>query len=168
MKLFPRRILVFTSAKLLKLFEKNYGKSSVDGTFKAIPILWKQLFISMMKIEGFWIPVAWAWLPDKNLQSYKVFFHLILEELKKRNIKFNVKEVISDFEINIQKAASEMLSGITILGCFFHLSKAFWKKFQTKGFSKQFEDFKEFRKFIKRSIALSLCLWKTWRKLLSI
>ena len=68
----PKRILVFTSAKLLKLFEKNDGKSSVDGTFKAIPILWKQLFIWMIKFEGFWIPVAWAWLPDKTLQSYNL------------------------------------------------------------------------------------------------
>ena len=109
----------------------------------------------MIKFSGFWIPVAWAWLPDKCLQSYKVFFHLILEELKKRNIKFNVKEVISDFEINIQKAASEMLGNINILGCFFHLSKAFWNKVQIKGFSKQFEDFPDFRKFVKSSIALS-------------
>ena len=44
---------------------------------------------------------------------------------------------------------------INILGCFFHLSKAFWKKVQIKGFSKQFEDFPDFRKFIKSCIALS-------------
>ena len=151
----PKRVLVFTSPKLLKLFENSEGKSSVDGTFKAIPVLWKQLFIWMIKKSGFWIPVCWAWLPDKNLQSYKVFFFLVLEELKRRKIKFNLKEVISDFEINIQKAATEMMIGIVILGCFFHLSKAFWKKVQTKGFAKQFEDLPDFRKFIKSSIALS-------------
>ena len=33
----PKRVFVFTSPKLLKLFEENDGKASVDGTFKAIP-----------------------------------------------------------------------------------------------------------------------------------
>ena len=80
---------------------------------------------------------------------------MMLEELKRRNIKFNVEALISDFEINIQKAADEMLGGITILGCFFHLSKAFWKKVQVKGFATQFDEFEDFRKFIKSSIALA-------------
>ena len=33
----PKRAFVFSSPKLLKLFEENDGKASVDGTFKAIP-----------------------------------------------------------------------------------------------------------------------------------
>jgi hypothetical protein len=41
-RLLPKRVLVFTSKKLLKLFEDNDGKSSVDGTFKAI----RQIMVS--------------------------------------------------------------------------------------------------------------------------
>ena len=136
-RVLPKRVIIFTSPKLLKLFEENDGKSSVDGTFKAIPVLWKQMFIWMIRFSGFWIPVAWGWLPDKSLQSYKVFFYMMLEELKRRNIPLNIKEFISDFELNILKSADEMLPGIFILGCFFHISKAIWKKVQVNGFASQ-------------------------------
>ena len=138
-RVLPKRVIVFTSPKLLKLVGENDGKTSVDGTFKAIPVLWKQMFVWMIRFGGFWIPVAWGWLPDKSLQSYKVFFYMMLEELKRRNIPLNIKELISDFELNILKSADEMLPGIVILGCFFHLSKAIWKKVQVNGFAIQFD-----------------------------
>lgn len=152
-RLLPKRVLVFTSKKLLKLFEDNDGKSSVDGTFKAV--LWKQMFVWMTRFGGFWLPVCWGWLPDKSLQSYKVFFHLVLEELKRRNIPLNTKELISDFELHILKSADEMLLGIVILGCFFHLSKAIWKKVQVSGFATQFAEQADFHKFVKSTLTLA-------------
>ena len=63
----PKRVLAFSSKKLLELFETNLGgRSSLGGTFKSIPVLWKQLFIWMIKCNGFWIPVVCSWLPDKT------------------------------------------------------------------------------------------------------
>ena len=36
----PKRVLAFTSKKLLTLFKTNLtGRSSLDGTFKSIPVL---------------------------------------------------------------------------------------------------------------------------------
>ena len=67
----PKRILAFTTLKLLKLFGKHL-KSSVDGTFKSACFLWKQTFVWMIKYYGHWIPVVHAWLPDKTEVSYKV------------------------------------------------------------------------------------------------
>ena len=69
----PKRVLGFTSKKLLKLFGKHL-KSSLDGTFKSASFLWGQSFIWMVKYLGHWIPVVHAWLPDKSLESYKVSF----------------------------------------------------------------------------------------------
>ena len=49
----PKRVLAFSSKQLLELFETNLcGRSSLDGTFKSIPVLWKQLFIWMIKYNG--------------------------------------------------------------------------------------------------------------------
>ena len=53
---------------------------------------------------------------------------MIQEKLMELKIPFNVKEVISDFELNIHKAIDEMMTDVEILGCFFHLAKAFKKK----------------------------------------
>jgi hypothetical protein len=57
---------------------------------------------------------------------------LIQEKLAELKIQFNIKEVISDFELNIHKALDDMLTDIEILGCFFHLAKAFKKKSRSK------------------------------------
>ena len=152
----PKGVLAFTSKKLLTLFETNLtGRSSLDGTFKSVPVLWKQLFIWMIKYNGFWIPVVWSWLPDKSAESYKVLIHMVQDKLKELNINFNINEIISDFEINIQKAADHLITGIRILGCFFHLSKCFWKRLQMKGMVTEYDDNVEFRDFVKSAIALA-------------
>ena len=50
----PKRIVAFTSSKPLKLFETTTdGKASVDGTFKSAPVLWKQVFMIMIRTSGF-------------------------------------------------------------------------------------------------------------------
>ena len=67
----PKRVLAFSSIKLLKLFGKHL-KSSLDGTFKSACLHWGQSFIWMVKYYGHWIPAVQAWLPDKTEESYKV------------------------------------------------------------------------------------------------
>ena len=69
----PKRVLAFSSKKLLRLFEKHL-KTSVDGTFKSSCFLWYQQLRCSVKLSGYWIPVVWGWLPDKSLTSYKVIF----------------------------------------------------------------------------------------------
>ena len=41
---------------------------------------------------------------------------MVEEKLKELKIKFNIEEIISDFEINIQKAADQLIAGIKIPG----------------------------------------------------
>ena len=67
----PKRVLAYTSTKLLKLFSKC-KRGSVDGTFKSACKMWAQQFIFMVKYNKHWIPVVWGWLPDKSEVSYKV------------------------------------------------------------------------------------------------
>ena len=67
----PKRVLGFTTLKLLKLFAKS-ERGSLNGTFKSCCKLWKQQFVFMLKFKKHWIPVIWGWLPDKTEISYKV------------------------------------------------------------------------------------------------
>ena len=87
--------------------------------------------------SGHWIPVVWGWLPDKAVLSYKVFLHLVLEKLKEMGVKINIAEIISDFELNIHKAINDMMPEVDILGCFFHLAKAFNMKVDKKTHEKE-------------------------------
>ena len=70
-KILPKRILAYTSTKLLKLFAKC-KRGSVDGTFKSCCKMWTQQFVFMLKYNQHWIPVIWGWLPDKSEVFYKV------------------------------------------------------------------------------------------------
>ena len=150
----PKRILAYTSKQLLQLFGKC-TRGSLDGTFKSCCKLWKQQFVYMLKYNKHWIPVVWGWLPDKCEVSYKVFLHMVLEKLRELNIPFNLEEIITDFELNIHKSIDDMMPDIDILGCFFHLAKAFKKKVDIKHMKMHYENNDKFRKFIKQAIALS-------------
>ena len=148
------RVLVFTTKKLLKLLEKC-TRGSLDGTFKSSCKLWKQNFILMVKYCGIWIPVCWGWLPDKKEKSYKMFLHLIMKKMSELGLTFNLKEIICDYEINIHKSLDDLLPNVEILGCFFHLVKAFKKKVDKRKMKQEYSSNDQFRRFIKQASALS-------------
>ena len=86
----------------------------------------------MVKLNGYWLPVVWGWLPDKAEISYKVFILLVKQKCAELGLEFDIDSVISDFELNIMKSIDDMLS-VAILGCFFlHLKKIFKTKCDKK------------------------------------
>ena len=135
----PKRVLAFTSHKLLKQLGKNY-KTSVDGTFKSSCSLWSQQFIWMVKAKsGYWVPVVWGWLPDKTQVSYKVFFLLVEKKMKELGIEMRIESVLSDFEMNILKTCDVMLR-CPILGCFFHYKQCIQRRVDKNGFKTRYEN----------------------------
>ena len=149
----PKRVLIYTSKKLLKQLSMN-KKSSVDGTFKSSCKLWTQQFIWMSKSKGFWIPCAFGWLPDKSEISYKVFFLLIHKKMAELDLDLKVKAVLCDFELNILKSIDEMLE-TDIFGCFFHHKKCFQRKVDKKGFKTRYENDDYFHEFINQACGLA-------------
>ena len=150
----PKRVVCYTSLKLLKLFAQC-TRGSLDGTFKSSCKLWKQQFVFMLKFRGHWIPVVWGWLPDKTELSYKVFLHLILEKLKDLEITFNLEEIICDFELAIHKSIDDICPDMKILGCFFHFALAVQRKVDKWGLKTHYENDEKFRRFVKQAIAVS-------------
>ena len=70
-------------------------------------------------------------------------------------LDLDVESVITDFELNIQKAVDDLLPNAKILGCFFHFKKAIWQRVQKKGMSKRFDVDQNFKKFIQECGALA-------------
>ena len=116
----PKRLLIFTTKVLLELFEDNDGKASVDGTFKITPVFLKQTFIMMIKKGGMHIPVAFGILPDKEEQSYRLFYYLLLSKVSQLDISVSLKSLSMDYEINIQRATEAFFQQCEIHGCYFH------------------------------------------------
>ena len=60
------RILLFSSKESMKIMKRSIA-IGLDGTFAIAPSLWKQVFIINAEvISDVWVPVAFAFLPDKQ------------------------------------------------------------------------------------------------------
>ena len=99
----------------------------------------------------------------------QVYFHMVVSRLKGLGIKFNLKEVISDFELNIHKTIDDILK-IYILGCFFHLAKVVMTKVDKKHMRKQYFYFLFLRSTAEFSAALDInpcsgpgCCFPRWK-----
>ena len=108
----------------------------------------------MVKISGFWIPVVWGWLPNKEEISYKVFFLLIKRKMEELGMTLNLDSVLCDFELNILKSIDVMLK-CPIHGCFFHLKNCFQRRVDRSGFKVDYENNEHFKNFINQTSALA-------------
>ena len=89
------------------------------------------------------------------LSFFKVFLYMLKMKLQELGIPFNVEEIITDFELNIHKSIDEVLTSVYILGCLFHFAKAIKKKLDRKGMKCLYDNNCEFRRFVKKVVALS-------------
>ena len=97
--------------------------------------LWRQCFIMMGHFGGSWIPIAFGYLPTKEIASYDSFFTL-LTKLMSDNLgstSTNLKKILCDFEKGIHIAINKVYEGkVKIQGCFFHFSSCIWKKYKNQ------------------------------------
>lgn len=162
------RVLVFTTVKLLGLLTVA-KRGSVDGTFRSCTTLWKQLFIIMVEIRGVFIPIAFAWLPDKTTASYYACLFLIMSAFCEHSDEINqiygrsslaLRKIKCDFEVGIHLGWQMF----RISGCYFHYTqvttklmflifklplKAIWRKVQELGLVRAYMSETEVRNFIK-------------------
>ena len=80
---------------------------------------------------------------------------MILTKLKELNIPFNIRSIVCDYELNIQKAINEILENVEIHGCFYHLSETLYRRVVRKGFKQQYDDDIQFRKFVEHCSAIA-------------
>ena len=149
----PKRIIVYSTKHLLKLF--NQRKSSGDGTFKISPALWKQLYVVMIKFGGSWIPVSYALLPDKSQDSYFTMFYMLRKRISSMKLSFNIESMRSDFEVGEMKAAAEAWE-VVVKGCYFHFTQSGWRFVQRNNMASAYlaDNDQEFKLFIKCMLSL--------------
>ena len=77
------RILFFSTDMSLKILSKA-KTFTIDGTFKSCPLLWHQVVIFMAQVsESMFVPVGFAFLPNKSYNSYKKLFKGMLNYMEK-------------------------------------------------------------------------------------
>ena len=104
-----------------------------------------------------WVPVAFAFLPDKQLDSYVTALTLIKENFSNMGLKISASYSMSDFELNIRSAIKEVFPGINLRGCHFHMGQALWNRVVNSGLKSDYSNSKYhmFAAFIRASIGLA-------------
>jgi len=100
-----------------------------DGTFNYAPKYYIQLYTINCLRNGFYIPVAYFFLPEKSKSTY-IDMWLYLQELSEKLIfkKLVIHKIHLDFEISAHEACREVFPSIKIQACRFHLGQCWWRK----------------------------------------
>ena len=151
------RVVVFACKESLKILSRAKG-IGVDGTFSISPKLWTQVFIVTVEVTSEqWVPVAYAFLPDKNLDSYVAALRTIEQRLAFLGLELSASYSMSDFELNIRSALKEVFPKVNIRGCHFHFGQRLWNRVVDSGLKSDFskKEYSEFAAFIRGAIGLS-------------
>lgn len=78
------------------------------------------------------IPLCYALLPDKKQNTYEILFEMIKSQIP----ELQPKSFTSDYEASAMLAVKNCFPTVTIRGCFFHFSRACWRKADNLGLKK--------------------------------
>lgn len=131
------RILLFCSPDSRQLVGETrefFG----DATFKSCPPPFAELYSIHADIGSTVettnvVPLIFALLPNKKQKTYVTLYNLIKSELP----SWSPDIFHCDFELAAINALTEVFPNIQLKGCFYHWSRAMWKKAKAMGFNKK-------------------------------
>ena len=123
---------------------------AVDGTFAVCPSLFYQLYTMHGIIKDTTVPLVYC-LMSKTKEKYKELF----AALKNLNAMLDPHEVTMDFEIAAIEALKSSFPIGNLKGCFFHLAQANWRKIQSVGLVREYQQDTNVRILLKSFVALA-------------
>jgi hypothetical protein len=146
-----KRILVFATEGMVDLLTR-YGHWFVDGTFRVSPNIYYQLLTVHVLVNETTIPCLYALLPDKTTETYRRFWRCVKDGA---DTELKPLSILSDFELaSIQSIKAEFPT-TNVVGCFFHLSQAVWRKIQSSGLTDVYKNNEEARMKLKCLLSLA-------------
>lgn len=114
--------MIFATSKNLDILA-HCDNIYVDGTFKAAPIHFAQIYTIHGIFNGSVLPLVFCLIPNKLESTYQ----LVLEKIKELRPNMNPKTVMLDFEKAIHNSFKTVFPQIKLRGCFFHLNQCFYR-----------------------------------------
>ena len=130
-KTIEKDLVMLATDHSLQLLQGNDYQFFGDGTFRYCPKYFYQKYTVHIFKDGFYIPVAYFLLFNKNENSYKHMCRLL-----KPYCAINLMTL--DFEPTSIAAFKKEFPGVAIRCCRFHLAQAWQKKFRGLGFQAQY------------------------------
>ncbi len=120
-------IVCFATKSNLEYLSKQ-NKIFVDGTFKCCTKYFTQLFTVHVIQNGYYIPLIFSLLANKQSSTYEKLFLILKKECEQISTCFKPNEIVADFETAIHTAARNIWPDVKIIGCRFHLTQSWWRK----------------------------------------
>lgn len=134
-----KRILIFCSKEArgnISSINEYFG----DATFSSCPKPFYQLFIIHGEVDSSvtltaTVPLIYVLMPDKKEDTYRTVLQLIKSQLP----AFQPKKYHCDFEVAELNSFRKEFPSVSLRGCYFHWSKAVWKKAKSLGIKSKFD-----------------------------
>lgn len=140
------RVIVFATRKNLELLCES-AVWFLDGTFKTAPSIFAQVFTIMGSRkragheEEVAVPLVYALLTGKKTELYKEVLEVVKDAVARFNVpRCNPMKVMTDFELAIINAVSEVFPNVPVSGCYFHLGQILYRRIQGDGLQAQYRD----------------------------
>ena len=124
-------IVIFSTNEDLKILascENILG----DGTFKSCPPAFEQLHILFVNSDRT-VPLVFGLLSGKSTFIYRKFFRHIFRKIQNLGPENEIENIITDYERGVISAIETDYPKIKHYACFFHYSKAIYRKIQDFG-----------------------------------
>ena len=115
------KILMFATDQGLNDL-KQYKNWSIDGTFKACPSNFYQLFTILINVDNHSFPRVFALLPNKTEECYKRLYSIVKELIAEEPLT-----VISDYEKASINALTSVFPMVEHQGCPFHFAQLLYR-----------------------------------------
>ena len=145
------RFNIFTTTQNLDELEFS-AKWAADGTFAVCPSLFYQLYTMHGIIKDTTVSLVYCLMRKKTKNKYEELF----AALKNLNATLDPQEINIDFEIAAIEALKSSFLNAKIKGCFFHFAQENWRKIESVGLAKAYQQDRDVRIILKSFVALAL------------
>ena len=113
----------------------------MDGTFKTVPTLFRQLYSTHATAGGNInfrvVPLVYAQMSSKSEESYQTLFQELNEREEENHLKLNLDFVLTDFEKPSINAVLSEFPSIQSKGCHCNLGQSAYRQIQDAGLGKK-------------------------------
>ncbi|KAL5014665.1 hypothetical protein ScPMuIL_008935 [Solemya velum] len=149
-----QRIIIFATDLMLQRLT-TATTLYMDGTFKAYPRLFYQLFSIHIFIEGVQFPAVYALLPGKSRDVYSRFLMVLLTKLQDLQLVLQPTRILVDFELALVQAVQLAFPVSQLSGCYYHYQQCIWRWVSTNGHTTLYRQHDDFYQFVRETAALA-------------
>ncbi|KAL8588570.1 hypothetical protein ACOMHN_059524 [Nucella lapillus] len=158
----PRHVLFFSEQQLTLLSQAK--RWYADGTFKVVRAPFTQLWSihAFVRVEdqAKQLPLAFAVMSGKRRRDYLAVLWALKQELRRRDLSWNLKCVTMDFEAAAWDAFRAAFPEVDVQGCSFHWGQAVWRHMQELGMQHAYQNDPAFHSYCRQLLALPYLPWE--------